>query len=557
MSEIGTDTLTTTTFFPSLEFLGIYSCPSLKGWWRRKKEDEEDDEESTEASTVELLPYFPCLSTLEILECPKLTSLPLFPTLNNKLSLRCTSGRPLQQTARKRTKGKITSVATTSSSTTLPLSNLNVFTGPSDVPSSYLPDVEDSSSLSYEESKKKEQHRSNNREVTVWLKRLKDVVYDVDHLLDDFSTKVLRRKTMKGNEMSKKDCRISKHALIKLWMAQGFIQSPDKGQSLEDVGHDYFMDLLWRSFFQEAETDYFGNIASCKMHDLMYDLAKSVAGIECFVLTNLNVENLDENTRHMSFGFVYYITVFIFIEDWVGLQSSAGSLNAKIFTFLASLCLFSFSVGVLTDPGYAPSSYLPDVEDSSSVSDEEPKKNGVQSKYCDKCAAYKPPRAHHCRVCRRCILRMDHHCLWINNCVGYWNYKAFFTLVLYATIGSIHSTVYNRNKLCVSKGLELQWKNSPQNFLCCLWSNDGCIICNTWDSLRLAYLPNNSQYDNHRGIRATWLAKKSGLSYRHPFDLSVYKNITLVLGPNMLRWLWPASISHLKDGVSFSTSHDS
>ncbi|KAK6228251.1 hypothetical protein SCA6_000591 [Theobroma cacao] len=122
-------------------------------------------------------------------------------------------------------------------------------------------------------------------------------------------------------------------------------------------------------------------------------------------------------------------------------QSSAGSLNAKIFTFLASLCLFSFSVGVLTDPGYAPSSYLPDVEDSSSVSDEEPKKNGVQSKYCDKCAAYKPPRAHHCRVCRRCILRMDHHCLWINNCVGYWNYKAFFTLVLYATIGSIHSTV--------------------------------------------------------------------------------------------------------------------
>ncbi|EOY18736.1 Uncharacterized protein TCM_043236 [Theobroma cacao] len=30
-----------------------------------------------------------------------------------------------------------------------------------------------------------------------------------------------------------------------------------------------------------------------------------------------------------------------------------------------------------------------------------------------------------------------------------------------------------------------------------------------------------------------------------------------VLGPNMLRWLWPASISHLKDGVSLPTSHDS
>ncbi|KAM6600746.1 hypothetical protein CsatA_020355 [Cannabis sativa] len=72
-------------------------------------------------------------------------------------------------------------------------------------------------------------------------------------------------------------------------------------------------------------------------------------------------------------GFVYYITIFIFIEDWIGLQSSSGSLNALIFTFLTAFSIFSFSVCVLTDPGQVPSSYAPDVEQSG-ISDEETKR---------------------------------------------------------------------------------------------------------------------------------------------------------------------------------------
>ncbi|XP_022722341.1 putative disease resistance protein RGA3 [Durio zibethinus] len=49
-----------------------------------------------------------------------------------------------------------------------------------------------------------EQQRNNNHEVTVWLGQLKHVLYDVDDLLDDFSTEALRRKIMTGNEMVKK-----------------------------------------------------------------------------------------------------------------------------------------------------------------------------------------------------------------------------------------------------------------------------------------------------------------------------------------------------------------
>lgn len=61
-------------------------------------------------------------------------------------------------------------------------------------------------------------------------------------------------------------------------------------------------------------------------------------------------------------GFVYSVTIFVFIEDWIGLQSSAGLLNSLIFSCFASLCVFSFFVCVLADPGSVPSGYFPDVE---------------------------------------------------------------------------------------------------------------------------------------------------------------------------------------------------
>lgn len=31
---------------------------------------------------------------------------------------------------------------------------------------------------------------------------------------------------------------------------------------------------------------------------------------------------------------------------------------------------------------------------------------------CTRCETYRPPRAHHCRICKRCVRRMDHHCPW-------------------------------------------------------------------------------------------------------------------------------------------------
>ncbi|CAI9290310.1 unnamed protein product [Lactuca saligna] len=61
---------------------------------------------------------------------------------------------------------------------------------------------------------------------------------------------------------------------------------------------------------------------------------------------------------------VYYGMVFVFLDDWLGLQSPTGWINTVIFTSLASFTLFSFFVSVLIDPGGIPSGYFPDIVDN-------------------------------------------------------------------------------------------------------------------------------------------------------------------------------------------------
>ncbi|XP_047339587.1 putative disease resistance protein RGA3 [Impatiens glandulifera] len=97
-----------------------------------------------------------------------------------------------------------------------------------------------------------------------------------------------------------KDAEIKKERLIQLWMAHGLIPTIIN-QEMEDIGNTIWKELCWRSFFQDEKSDQYGIYETCKMHDLIHDLAQSVMKNECYTLdVNSSSDGLRREIRHVS-----------------------------------------------------------------------------------------------------------------------------------------------------------------------------------------------------------------------------------------------------------------
>ncbi|KAL5999674.1 hypothetical protein ACLOJK_037959 [Asimina triloba] len=69
--------------------------------------------------------------------------------------------------------------------------------------------------------------------------------------------------------------------LVRLWIAQGFIR-PQGNRLIEAIGGEYVDDLVAWSMLQQVGKNSRGEIISCKMHDLLHDLARFIAKDEIY-----------------------------------------------------------------------------------------------------------------------------------------------------------------------------------------------------------------------------------------------------------------------------------
>ena len=149
------------------------------------------------------------------------------------------------------------------------------------------------------------------------------------------------------------------------------------------------------------------------------------------------------------------------LSPWLS-TSTLGLAAIYLYSFLFFMAVVSHLFTVITDPGHVPYGAEAEPRDWVKVHNQ----NKLLPMFCQTCKFYKPYRAHHCRICKRCVTKMDHHCLtfslsfvhpcfacfhsgpWVNNCVGINNHKIFilflgYTLALCMFLSSLSFILFH------------------------------------------------------------------------------------------------------------------
>nr|CAH8870242.1 unnamed protein product [Trichobilharzia regenti] len=250
----------------------------------------------------------------------------------------------------------------------------------------------------------------------------------------------------------------------------------------------------------------------------------------------------DKRRRLVHWGPICTLWIIFFITFsslWSVLQV-LPPFSSK-FGLILSICicscfyvtLKSYFCAVFVGPGFVPFQWKP-----SDRTFEE------KLQFCNVCKGFKPPRAHHCRSCDRCVMKMDHHCPWINTCCGHLNHGYFLIFLLSAPFGCIASGValsvsIYRNPAFFPNVLLRRPTSNIFFFIADLFITLfalGLAIGVTLSVGILAILQLKAVSRNQTGIES-WIVAKAKVwrndlgeeqPFRYPYDLGIFENFQQV-----------------------------
>jgi palmitoyltransferase len=233
------------------------------------------------------------------------------------------------------------------------------------------------------------------------------------------------------------------------------------------------------------------------------------------------------------------------------------------FNIIFSLAMISFLRAVFTDPGYIPDSWSVHPDDLESgertrlmpaVLQTQEKKHDGTVRICRKSkpAMYKPDRAHYCRVMQRCVLKMDHFCPWLNNCIGFYNHKFFVLFVAYMAMITVFmvfvmtpvfvNIVSNMEQITLDLK-DQEFHVSLTYLMLCLLSV-GLSAFFIFHAYLVLFNYTTIEFLEKRGCQPP-------PDHVNRYHLGAWGNVCSVFGSNPLTWWLPVRWTVEGDGLSF------
>lgn len=168
--------------------------------------------------------------------------------------------------------------------------------------------------------------------------------------------------------------------------------------------------------------------------------------------------------------------------------------------------------------------------------------------FCTYCLIQRPLRSKHCRECHRCISKFDHHCPWIDNCVGEKNIRYFTGFLLFAPICLafyLHGAYLFYRDHCHLFESESIIAGLKQVFFCSpaiLWFTSIALLHITWITGLFCTILFQvaTGYTTNEKINA-WRYRYLKSKNSSPFSLGCQQNLIDLLNHRLL-WLKPTNL---------------
>jgi len=164
--------------------------------------------------------------------------------------------------------------------------------------------------------------------------------------------------------------------------------------------------------------------------------------------------------------------------------------------------------------------------------------------FCLTCMARKPIRGKHCRSCNRCVARFDHHCGWLNTCVGINNIAGFFVCLICVTLDHLMFTRFclialgsipdAPNFLPANQSIPFYFSTAPLLFLLCMFhlSNlgwQGWLLYSLFTGIKDNVTTNESM----NGWRYPYLKHPRTGEYHNVFNRGFVNNFKEIISPSI------------------------